>query len=105
MLRRDLNSLIDVSAVEEIETRNPFLRFGEGAVGDHALALSDAPGLADIGQTIANDPASFLVVARDSFLCVVLTRIVGLARGRNLRAALVRDDVSELRLVREWLNN
>jgi len=34
MLRRDLNRLIEASAVEEIETPNPFFRFGEGAVSD-----------------------------------------------------------------------
>ena len=39
MFRRNLNGLIDVSAVEEIEAPNPFLRFGEGAFGDQELAL------------------------------------------------------------------
>jgi hypothetical protein len=39
MLRRDLNGLIDVSAFKQVEPGNPFLRLGEGAVGDEALAL------------------------------------------------------------------
>jgi hypothetical protein len=57
MLRRDLNGLIDVSAIEEIETRNPFLCFGEGAVGDEepALAHADGLGLADMGRRAQRD--------------------------------------------------
>jgi hypothetical protein len=67
MLRRDLNRLIDASAVEENEAPNPFLRFGEGAVSDQELALAytHGLGLTDMVQTVAKDPASFPVVARD----------------------------------------
>src|SRR5215470_1425225 len=54
----------------------------KGSIGDQELALAhaDGLGLADIVQTIAQEPASLLVVARDPFLDVVLGRVERLAR-------------------------
>src|SRR5947209_4396814 len=82
LLERHLDRLIEASTLEEIEAPDPFLRFGEGAVSDQELALActHGLGLADMVQTVAKDPASFPVVARDPFLYVVLGRIEGLGR-------------------------
>src|SRR5215472_8462143 len=82
MLRRDLDSLIEALALEEIEAGNPFLRFREGAVGDQELALPHTHrlSLADVVQAITQEPASLPVIGRNPFLDVVLGRIEGLAR-------------------------
>jgi hypothetical protein len=52
----------------------------KGTVGDQKLALThaDGLGLADMLQTVAKDPGSLLVVARDPLFYVVLGRIEGL---------------------------
>src|SRR5215204_3131910 len=88
MRGRDLDGLLEASALEDVEPAHHFLGLGEGAVGDHRLPVADSDGSRPSRwrHLVAHDPdtARLKVVQPGKALLLAGVGRVGLSLGVHL---------------------